>query len=156
MENSLPEIAKQHRPTEKEILNFITSVKDESMRDIADHLFEGAEAYKYIKQLSLAEIREIGFSKEELTAMIDCLNGILLTPAYQCYSEVFIGELEDFQLLEGGLTSSGVDPLKLYEKVKKLTAAQVYVFQEELRNWWCKTYKYPPPTLEEYIRKFQK
>lgn len=76
------------------------------------------------------------FTKEELTALIDSQNGVLLTPDFIYNSTFLIAELEDFEQLENGISRHNADAPDLLDKIKKLSSVQVYYLLLDIHILW--------------------
>lgn len=124
--------------------NISTKIDDKDAAELAKQFeskYDGAktaiEAYLALRNYALAEIRNVGFEQNELIAIVDCLNGTFETDArMQANTGALLGELEDFERLEGGIVRSNAKPDALLAKIRALTSAQVYFLQQEVYRWW--------------------
>ncbi len=95
------------------------------------------EGFMAIRDYSLAEIRKLNFTTEELTSMISSLNGTMSSNArMQCNVGAFNAHMEDFEKLDNGVSSYGADYNSLMKKLENLSAAQVFFLQDEIYRWW--------------------
>ncbi|CAL1518221.1 hypothetical protein [Chitinophaga sp. MM2321] len=94
-------------------------------------------AYFELRKYSLGEIKGF-FTKEEVNALTDSLNGIIQEVDFQANKGIAIAHLYDFQQYESGISRHGATPDILLDKVNKLTASQVYFLQEEINIFWGK------------------
>lgn len=94
-----------------------------------------AEAYIYIRRYTLREIKGM-FTREELIGMISNLNGTMQQPEFQANPAMFAAHLEDGEKFDFLSQQYGFDFETLMQKVQKLTAAQVFFLQEEIRLFW--------------------
>lgn len=96
---------------------------------------ESIEGYSFIRRATLAELKG-KFTKPEATAMVDMYNGTLLTPELQYQPEVLRAKIEDSEKYEGSCRRHGAKMADLLKKTDALTAAQVWVLQQELVRAW--------------------
>jgi hypothetical protein len=76
------------------------------------------------------------FKKEELIGIISNLNGTMRQPEFQANPVMFAAHLEDGETFDFLSQQYGFDFEILMQKVRKLTAAQVFFLQEEIRLFW--------------------
>ena len=95
------------------------------------------EPFNRLKKTTLNEIKGY-FSREELTVLVDCLNGTMLTPDFIYNKSFFIFNLEDFEQLEGGISRHNASPEILLNKLKELNSSTVYFLFLEILNFWQK------------------
>lgn len=127
-----------------EMKNISTKISDQDEKDLIETYktrYDGAqkaiEGFLAIRAYSLAELRKVNFTSDELIAIISSLNGTMTSGArMQCNQGAFIAHMEDFESLESGISRYEADPVSLLSKVKLLTAAQVYFLQDEIYLWW--------------------
>ena len=93
------------------------------------------DAYNSIRRYTLNEITGI-FTREEIIAMVDNLNGTLLQPEYQANKDIYIAHLEDGEKFENLSARFEVDFKTLKAKVEGLTAAQIFFIQAEIERFW--------------------
>lgn len=96
---------------------------------------EAIEGYIYIRRSTLFELKG-KFTKEEATALADMYNATLLTPRLQVQPEVIRAQIEDSERYERTCSRHGANPEELLKKTDKMTAAQVFVLQQELVRAW--------------------
>lgn len=96
---------------------------------------EACEAYVYIRRSTMAELQG-KFSKAEATALVDMYNGTMLTPELQYQAQVLRVKIEDAEKFDRTCSKYKVDVSKLTAKTDKLTAAQVFILQQELVRAW--------------------
>lgn len=124
----------------------MTTVSPKLQDEIADQLIEIAgtknagaseaiEAYIYIRRATLHELKGV-FTKEEAAALADMYNATLLTPRLQVQPEVIRAEIEDSERYENTCSRHGANMDELLKKTDVLTAAQVFVLQQELVRAW--------------------
>jgi hypothetical protein len=94
-----------------------------------------AEAYVFIRRHTLRELNGM-FNKEELIGMISNLNGTMLQAEFQANPSMYAIHLEDGEQYMWLSKQYGFDFEILMQKVRKLTAAQVFFLQEEIRLFW--------------------
>lgn len=111
------------------------------------------EAYPHLRRYTLNEIRGI-FTKEELSFMVDNLNGLIMQSVFMINADIFISGLEDGIEYEDLENKWGVDFVKLFEKINMLKSAQVYFLQDEIRRFWQipTAYGSPSPDLDKLIQ----
>lgn len=103
---------------------------------------EAVEAYIYIRRATWQELKG-RFTKAEATALADMYNGVMLTPRLQVQQEVIRAQIEDSEKYDSTCTRHGADMEKLLEKTDALTAAQVWVLQQEIVRAWTKNIEDP-------------
>lgn len=114
------------------------------------------EGFMSVRAYTLNEIKKVGFTTEELTAIIDRLNGTVQDAQIQCNKGAFLAGMEDSEEFDKGISNSGADPETLYAKIKSLTAAQTFFLQEEVALWWEKQEGPKGITLGDFIKSLQK
>jgi len=135
--------------TEKKIAEELAIIYENTSKGAAF----AVDAYPYLRRYTLNEIRGI-FTKEELSSMVDNLNGIIMQSVFMINADVFISSLEVGVEYEDLENKWGVDSVKLFEKINMLTAAQVYFLQDEIRRFWeiPTAYGSPSPDLDKLIK----
>ncbi len=108
-----------------------------------------AEAYVFIRRYTLRELKGM-FTREELIGMISNLNGTLQQPEFQSNPVMFAAHLEDGELYESLSKQYGFNFGTLMQKVQKLTSAQVFFLQEEIRLFWDNDAR----DMEAFIERF--
>lgn len=98
---------------------------------------EAIEGYAYIRRATWNELKE-KFTKAEATALIDMYNGTMLVPDLQYQPEVLRAKIEDAERYDGTCTTHGAKVGDLLNKTDSLTAAQVWVLQQEIVRGWYK------------------
>jgi hypothetical protein len=114
-----------------------------------EHVMDG---YFSLRKITLHELKG-EFTEQEVIAMVDRQNGLMLTPDYQVSHAVYTQCLLDFEHYESGLSRRGVDAKALCYKVQQLSVLQLYFWQEEIDRFWNaeKSYQH---NLEEFVAKF--
>lgn len=98
---------------------------------------KAVEAYPYLRRHSLDEIKG-AFTREEIVALVDSLNGLIQESNFQANVSISVQHLEDFEKYDRGITRHGADDVQMIRKISRLTSAQVYFLQEEIRLFWEK------------------
>lgn len=93
------------------------------------------EGFLAIRNHTLLELKGI-FTRDELVALTDSLNGTLLEENFKPNKSMAIAHLEDFEQFENGISRHGANSDQLLAKVGNLTAAQIYFLQEEILKFW--------------------
>jgi hypothetical protein len=93
------------------------------------------DAYNSIRRYTLKELTGI-FTREEIIAMVDNLNGTMLQPEYQANKDIYIAHLEDGEKFEYLSDRFKIDFTTLKTKVGGLTAAQIFFLQAEIERFW--------------------
>lgn len=94
-------------------------------------------AFFQIRKYTLTELKGI-FTREEITALADSLNGTLQDANFQANKGVARAHLQDFEIYQYGVSRHGAALPELLEKIASLTASQVYFLQEEINIMWEK------------------
>lgn len=110
---------------------------------------EAITGYLYIRRATLQELKG-KFTREEATALLDMYNGTLLTPELQYQPQVLRAKIEDAEQYDHTCSIHGADVNKLLGKTDKLTAAQVWVLQQEIVRAWERNIE-GGQTVEELI-----
>jgi hypothetical protein len=108
-----------------------------------------AEAYVFIRRHTLRELKGM-FSREELIGMISNLNGTMQQAESQTNPVMFTAHLEDGEIYDALSLQYKFDFEILIQKVRKLTAAQVFFLQEEIRLFWENEGR----DMEKFIERF--
>lgn len=114
------------------------------------------ETYLKMRNYTLWEIKNIGFSKEELIALIDSLNGLMLDASMSCSASALSAQMADFEELKSGISRHEAHPETLLAKLKTLTAAQSHFLQFEIKRFWENNLSEGALSLEEFIKTLQK
>lgn len=105
------------------------------------------EMFLFMRRATLKEIKG-KFTTEEITALVDSLNGLLPTWQLMVNPSVLIAHMQDAEEMEGSIRRHNADPEKLIEKLKLLTSAQATIMQFEIINFWND----PSRDLEKFIK----
>lgn len=93
------------------------------------------EGFVFIRRYTLHELKGL-FTRAEFIALTDSQNGTMLVPEYQANKGMLIAHMDDFELLEGGVTRHEANWEKLKAKLERLTASQVFFLQDEISLFW--------------------
>ncbi len=100
-------------------------------------MHEAVNAFLPLRFHTIKEIREIGFSKEELTALTDHLRYVpLQDPVNLIEKDTLIKHIRNSKEWDNLEKSHKIVYDDLISKLKKLTAAQVYFLQSEIARYW--------------------
>lgn len=105
------------------------------------------EMFLFLRRATLKEIKG-KFTTEEITAIVDSLNGLLPTWQLMVNPSVLIAHMQDAEEIEGTIKRHNADPEKIIEKLKQLTSAQATILQFEIINFW----NGPSRDLEKFIK----
>lgn len=108
---------------------------------------EICQGYIALRDYTLREILK-NFTTAEMVAIVDSLNGVMLDGRLRANVHVAVANLEDHEEFNNGISVHGADPEVLLNKYKKLTAAQVYFLQNEVRKYWE---MHSDKSIEEYF-----
>jgi len=117
--------------TEEKIANELAAIYENTSKGAAI----AVEAFPYMRKYTLDELRGI-FTKEELSAIVNSLNSIIMQAELMISKDVFVAHLEDSDKFEGLAEIWGIDFVKLSEKIERLSSVQVYFLQDEIRRFW--------------------
>ncbi len=112
------------------------------------------EGYFEIYKRTIAELKGV-FTAAELSAIVDNMNGVGLTRQFQANQEIFWAHLEDGNTYEGLFSKWGIDATAMQNKVKALTAAQVFFLQEEANLFWYAGDRAELKNLADFTKKFE-
>lgn len=93
------------------------------------------EPFDRVRILTVDELKGY-FTHEELVALTDSQNGVLLSPDFIYNKSFLLAQLEDFEGLEGGISRQGADPNALLEKIKNLSQSQVFFLLLHTHIFW--------------------
>jgi hypothetical protein len=115
------------------------------------------EAYNILRHHTLTEMQS-KFTRKEIICMVSMQNGTMLTPQYQASIDMYLGQLDDAEALDGLTAMYGADYKQLRNKVAALSAGQVYYWQQEIHRFWNveNAYGAPSPDLNRFIDRFAK
>lgn len=111
------------------------------------------EGFLAIRNHTLLEIKGF-FTREELVALTDSLNGTLLEENFKPNKSMAIAHLEDFEQFENGISRHGADPDQLLAKIGNLTSAQIYFLQEEILRFWNVDNLSGERSFDEFVKNF--
>lgn len=106
------------------------------------------ETFEKLKKVNIEELKGY-FTQEEITALADSQNGVMLSPDFIYKKGFLISQLEDFEKFESGISRHGADPATLLEKIEKLPSAQVYFLILDISAFWN-----TGGEIEQYIKGF--
>lgn len=93
------------------------------------------EPFDRLLRITISELKGF-FTREELIAILDSQNGVMLTPDFIYNKAFFLAQLEDFEMLENGISKHGADPVSLFDKIKTMPSVQVYYFILDIHLFW--------------------
>ena len=114
---------------------------------------EAVEGYFEIYRRTLEELKG-RFSRDELCAVADNMNGVMLTKQFQANPKMLWVHLLDGDQYEGLFAKWGVDREAFGEKILALTAAQCYILQEAAYLFWYSGDKTALRELDDFVNKF--
>jgi hypothetical protein len=103
-----------------------------------------------IRKYTLHELKG-KFTKDELSALIDAQNGVLLQAELQANKGVLLANVADFEKFGNGISRHKAKPDQLYKKIDQLTASQAYFLQNEIEVFW-RGIEYKD--LNDFIKRF--
>ncbi|SHJ06400.1 hypothetical protein SAMN05443429_108101 [Cruoricaptor ignavus] len=106
------------------------------------------EPHRRLRKVVMKELKGL-FSKEEITALVDSQNGVMLTPAFIYKKDFLIEQLEDFELFESGISRHGAEKEELIEKLSGISNSQVYFLLLEIHAFWNSGGK-----LDDFVKQF--
>lgn len=106
------------------------------------------EPFDRLRQITIKELKGY-FTREEITALIDSQNGTMLTPDFIYNKSFLLAQLEDFEMLEGGISRHKGEPSELFEKIQELSSVQVYYILLDIHIFWQTN-----SNLEDYFKKY--
>lgn len=93
------------------------------------------EIFTYLKRSTLLEIRGL-FSPIEITALAMYAKTKKPSWASMCSALVYANDIEEAEKYRSSISSVGANPNAVIDKIKKMTSAQVAVFQIEIYSFW--------------------
>lgn len=93
------------------------------------------ESFDKLRLVTIAELKGY-FSEAELIALTDSQNGVMLTPDFVYNKSFLLAQLEDFEMLESGISRHNADAKILFDKIKQLSHSQVYFLVMHLHIFW--------------------
>jgi DNA-binding transcriptional MerR regulator len=101
---------------------------------------------------TIREIRNIGFSRAEIKALVDHLRNIpMKDPVHMIEKEMLLIHVLNSQEWNNLEVAHGISYDDLVYKINKMTAAQVFFLQAEIALYW---FKKPRRKLDEFIDTF--
>ncbi len=107
------------------------------------------EGYFEIQKRTVSELKG-KFTPEELSAIVDNLNGVMIQSQFKANTEVLWHHLLDGDEYDGLFSKWGIDSAEFKGKVLSLTSAQAYFLQDCAQNFWGKD----PAILKDFINTF--
>lgn len=104
-----------------------------------------------IQKRTLKELKGL-FTPNEIMAIADNMNGVMLVPQYQAIPEMFLAHLDDGNEYEGLYAKWELSKTSFRGKVMKLTAAQVYFIQDAAWRFWEGNTE--PKDLQDFVNMF--
>lgn len=93
------------------------------------------EPFDRLLRITISELKGF-FTREELIAILDSQNGVMLTPDFIYNKAFWVAQLEDFEMLENGISKHGAVPNDLFAKIKTMPSVQVYYFIIDIHLFW--------------------
>lgn len=129
---------------------------DEFSSSTNEGIQTATDSFLLLQKHTLEELKDI-FSKDELNAIIDSFNGLIMENWYMPITKMMIWEIEDANRYEGLSERWNIDYDNLIEKIKKLTSAQTYFFMFEISRFWnLDDPAYKNETNQPDLEKFKK
>ncbi len=99
------------------------------------------ELFTSMRRSTLLEIRGM-FSPEEITALAWYLK--TKKPVWQiiCITSILINDIEETERYNSLISSHGIHPNALFDKIRKMTSAQVAILQLEIFSFWLHERKF--------------
>lgn len=137
------------RPSRPEIIEQLQKIHDDSKSFGVNH---ACEAYVSLRKFTLRDLHG-KFTRDELGFLCDIQNATMFTPEYAGVRDLWIGNIEDADRLDGTGEKWGLDVPGLVKKIKGMPAAEVFFMQEEIERFWnvAGTYGSPNPSLEKFM-----
>ncbi len=111
------------------------------------------EITAWLKPLVIRELHGV-FTREEIIGLADSFNGLIPSWDFMVNTSVLLAHTEDAEHYQQSISGHGADPVKLFEKLKKLSAAHAAMLQLELWSFWNADETNASPDLEKLITKF--
>jgi hypothetical protein len=108
---------------------------EEDFKSVAAGAQHAAENYYQLKGQTARELKG-RFTRQELIAMIDSLNGLFHTPMTQSSVQMFLIGMTDSEELDGTFTRHEADWNAFKAKAEQLTSAQVFFLQQLIKEFW--------------------
>lgn len=130
--------------------------------DLASNLYESRQGSieKIIDGYSLIRSRVLEsfkghFKENELTALITCFNGTLISSNMQT-ANVLLAQVEDAEKYEGACSNHDTSSEIIKEKINKLDFCQIFFLIDEIYRFWNVGLAYgsPNPNLRQFHKKF--
>lgn len=93
------------------------------------------QAYLELQRRTMQELKG-RFDIAEIHAIVDNMNGTLISPETGCHPQMLLWHLEDGDTYEGLFTKWDIDAPKFRSKILALTAAQTWFLQDAVRRFW--------------------
>lgn len=100
-----------------------------------EELISRLQELETITKIATREITGM-FTREELIAMIDALNGTLITREILFVPGWLVIEMQDAEALDGRCTMHGADSGQLIAKLQGLSQVQTYALYNLIRGFW--------------------
>ena len=115
-----------------------------------------AETFMQLRTSTMYELKG-KFTKPEIIALTDNLNGTMMQVEYATNGNMLIAHIEDGEKYEGVCSKHGANLNDLSAKIASLTSAQVLFLQDEINRFWNepKAYGSPTPDLDKFIEAMQ-
>jgi len=109
-----------------------------------------------LEDRAINEIQRQFFTEEELTAMIDAQNGVLLDERSWGNKKLYLFGLEDAFQLEGLGARHGCDYASIEKKILELSDMAFFILHEDLYRFWNErpAFGAPAPELEKFLEKY--
>lgn len=93
---------------------------------------------RVLDQIRRASLKEImgAFTPNEWMFFADILNGTMITAEFRCLQSGLIAEMEDSIHFDNAAAKWKIDADKLYEKVERLTGAQIDALYYRVEQFW--------------------
>jgi hypothetical protein len=112
-----------------------------------------AEAYFELQMRTLYELKGM-FSREEIMAICDNMNGSMISPEFASSSDMLMSYLQDGDKYDGLFRKWGIDGDDFLKRITALTSAQTWFLMDAVRRYWDQD-SAKENSLIEFAEKFQ-
>lgn len=116
---------------------------------------EALECFLDLRVQSIRELRHY-FSRAELTALVDMMNGTMFDPRFAVQKSALIHQVEDKELYDKMSALWKVDVKKLIAKIEAMPTALAFFLVYEIHRFWDEPEAYgsPSPNLEKFLDEY--
>lgn len=108
---------------------------EQNYRVPAEEIVSRMAELAYVVRTMSAQVTKT-LTREELTAIVDAMNGTMITTDILFIPGWLLIQMEDAETYQGSISRQGADPAVLLPKIKAMDSVQMYAIYSIVRDFW--------------------